>query len=88
MTPTDPASTLSVAVPLLITVGYGLTCWFWPFKTCCRCGGFGKLRAPFGRALRHCPHCKHTGLRLRAGRKAYNALHRIHRDLHRTNHRH
>lgn len=80
MTPTDLASPLSTALPLLVTLGYLATCWLWPFKACRTCRGTGKLRAPFGRALRYCPACRHTGLRLRAGRKAYNALHRLSRN--------
>ena len=80
MTPAELASPLSIAAPLAITFGYVVTCWFWPFKACRTCRGTGKLRAPFGRALRYCPACRHTGLRLRAGRKAYNALHRISRQ--------
>ncbi|MGH4020513.1 MAG: hypothetical protein ACRDT0_15010 [Pseudonocardiaceae bacterium] len=80
MTPLpDPASALSTLL-LLLTLGYALACTIWPYKPCRRCSGAGKLRSPLGRSLRHCPRCRGTGLRLRAGRRAYNHLRRLHRD--------
>ena len=79
MTLSDLAST-GLALPiLLITFGYFLTCVIWPFKACRTCHGTGKLRSPFIRALRLCPACQSTGLRLRAGRKAWYAMRRLHR---------
>lgn len=85
MTPTDPASTVLLLALPLVTFGYGVTCWFWPFKACRTCHGTGKRRAPFGRALRLCPPCDGTGLRLRPGRRVINAARRIHRANHHRN---
>ncbi|WP_460957558.1 hypothetical protein [Parasphingorhabdus pacifica] len=66
----------------MVTFGYFVTCWFWPFKTCRTCRGTGTLRSPFLRALRLCAPCHGTGLRLRTGRKAINAARRVHRANH------
>ncbi|MDI2031544.1 hypothetical protein QFW96_23150 [Saccharopolyspora sp. TS4A08] len=85
MTPADSASTVLFLALLLVTSGYGVTCWFWPFKACRTCHGTGKLRSPFLRAIRLCPPCNGTGLRLRPGRRVINAARRIHRANH---HRH
>ncbi|MEV4647537.1 hypothetical protein [Saccharopolyspora sp. NPDC049357] len=85
MTPVDSASTVLFLALLLVTFGYGVTCWFWPFKPCRTCRGGGKLRSPFGRAIRLCRRCTGTGLRLRPGRRVINAARRIHRAHH---HRH
>ncbi|MGW5642214.1 hypothetical protein ACWEV3_11010 [Saccharopolyspora sp. NPDC003752] len=49
----------------------------WPFKACRTCRGAGRIRSPFLRSYRLCTVCKATGLRLRAGRKAYNAARRL-----------
>ncbi|TDD91955.1 hypothetical protein E1202_04275 [Saccharopolyspora karakumensis] len=78
MTPTDPASALLFLALLLVTFGYCVTCWFWPFKACRTCRGGGKLRSPFGRAIRLCRRCCGTGLLLRLGRRAINAARRVH----------
>lgn len=83
MTPTDPTSTTLLLALFVFTLGYLATCWFWPFKACRTCRGTGKLRSPFLRALRLCPACNGTGLRLRPGRRAINALLRVHRAHHR-----
>jgi hypothetical protein len=69
---------VSVAIPLLaMTLSYSLCCLIWPYRTCRHCGGFGLLTV-----TRLCRHCDGTGLRLRLGRRIWNALTRLHRDLH------
>jgi hypothetical protein len=77
--PTGPASSLALLF-LLLTVGYLLTCWIWPFGNCRRCHGEGKTRSPLGRAYRICRRCNGTGLRLRAGRHLANWARRHRRD--------
>lgn len=84
MTP-DVSSTMFLLVILaLITLGYLGSCKIWPFRACRACGGTGKLRSPLIRAIRLCPPCEGSGLRPRAGLKAWNAY----RRLHRANRRH
>ncbi|GAA0538784.1 hypothetical protein [Saccharopolyspora thermophila] len=79
MTPTELASNAAIATLIIVTLGYVLACLIWPFKACRTCRGAGKLRSPFLRSYRLCPTCNATGLRLRRGRKAWNALSRLHR---------
>lgn len=77
----DPLATLAsplVLLLLVVTFGYILACAIWPYQPCPRCHGTGKLRAPFGRALRICGRCRGTGLRLRLGRRIWNHLRRHH----------
>ncbi|KAA5836061.1 hypothetical protein F1721_06900 [Saccharopolyspora hirsuta] len=64
---------------LLITVSYGLMCLIWPFKACRVCKGSGRITSRLGRGIRLCPPCEASGLRLRAGRKAWNSLNRLYR---------
>ena len=63
-----------VLAVIVLTIGYLLTCWIWPFGNCRRCKGLGKRKAPFGRAFRHCPRCEGSGLRVRIGRHVINRL--------------
>jgi hypothetical protein len=64
---------------LLVTLGYLLTCWLWPYATCRRCHGTGKRRAPIARrTFGLCRRCHGDGHRLRAGRHVLNYL----RDTH------
>ncbi|GAA4828835.1 hypothetical protein [Saccharopolyspora rosea] len=77
MTPSTLASAAPILLIAVITVGYCLVCLIWPFKACHTCRGAGKLRSPFLRSYRLCPACQATGLRLRTGRKAYNAVRRL-----------
>ena len=91
MTPfDDPRVTLALLLAL-ITLGYTATCAIWPFKACKHCGGTGKLHSPLIKAVRLCPRCPNaSGLKLRAGRKAWNAYRRLHhtkRRDRRTTHR-
>lgn len=63
---------------LLVLGLAGATCWYavacliWPYASCGRCEGGGKLRSPSGRTWRACPRCAGTGRRLRIGRHMIN----------------
>lgn len=50
---------------LILTAGYWLTAMIWPYRTCPRCHGTGKLYSPTGKTWRHCPRCTGTGARPR-----------------------
>ncbi|WP_433302278.1 hypothetical protein ACQP2F_08595 [Actinoplanes sp. CA-030573] len=79
----NPQLSGAIAVPLaliIVTLGYALACWVWPFKSCRKCDGTGKKRSPSRRAFRLCRRCAGTGRRLRAGRWIYNRLSGIRRD--------
>jgi len=66
----DPGKLILVAVALL--AAYWAACAFWPYLSCKRCGGSGKLRNPFsGRGWRTCPRCTGKGRRVRLGRRIY-----------------
>jgi hypothetical protein len=71
-------SALLLATPL-VTVSYIVQCVLWPYRACRRCGGFGQFHGPFG-GIRECHHCDGTGLRLRLGRRLWNAITRMYRD--------
>jgi hypothetical protein len=62
----------------LVTLGYLLGCWLWPFGNCRRCSGTGKRRSPFSRSFGLCRRCHGDGRRLRVGRRVINALREIH----------
>jgi hypothetical protein len=62
----------------LLTLGYGLGCWLWPFAACTRCHGSGKRRSPFGRAFGDCRRCNGSGRSLRIGRRIINSLRELH----------
>lgn len=87
----DPLAALASPAALfllIVTVGYVLTCAVWPYKPCPRCRGSALRRAPLGRSFRFCRSCRGTGLRLRAGRRAWTALRRIHHANHTPGNRH
>jgi hypothetical protein len=71
--------TSPILLTLLVTFGYVVTCGVWPFKRCRRCHGTGRHQAPIIRAYRPCDACKGTGMRLRIGRRAWNAWTRVNR---------
>ena len=79
MTPQGLALGPLFVVGLFVTLGYSATCVIWPFRSCRRCRGTGRLQSPVIRAVRLCPTCEATGLRIRAGRHLWNQLRRIHR---------
>ena len=54
--------------------GYAVAVRSWPFTSCLKCHGDGKLRSPSGRNRRRCTRCKGTGRRLRLGRRVINAF--------------
>jgi DnaJ-class molecular chaperone len=54
--------------------GYGLACVIWPWATCSRCRGRGKLPSPTGRYHRSCPRCTGSG-------RLYRVPVRVHRFL-------
>ncbi len=87
MTPADTVNGIAPLTLIVITLGYAATCVIWPFKTCRTCCGTGRLHSPFLRAVRLCPPCRGTGLRLRAGRRAWNTYRRLTRDTRRNRHR-
>lgn len=80
MTPAPVPLEPLILTALLTTFSYLALVAVWPFKTCRRCRGTGKVRSPVGRAVRRCPRCAGSGLRLRAARRAWNHLTRLHRD--------
>ena len=79
MHPHDVLLAPLVITALFFTLGYIATCAVWPFKACRRCHGSGKLRSPLIKAIRLCPRCDATGLRIRIGRHLWNRFRRLHR---------
>ena len=78
--PTDNSAVIGFLfiTVLLLTVGYVLGCWLWPFGACRRCKGSGKRRSPFSRAFGDCRRCDGTGRSLRIGRRILNSLRNLH----------
>ena len=75
---------LAIAILAVVTFGYVGMCAGAPFTRCRRCNGFGfatttdrKGRPQRGKS---CRRCKATGLRVRLGRRAWNAYHRTHHN--------
>ncbi|GAB3914626.1 hypothetical protein GCM10029964_126430 [Kibdelosporangium lantanae] len=86
----NPLSNLNSTLALLAvvaTLGYSLSCAFFPYKSCRYCRGYGKFRSSFLGGIRLCRACKGTGLRLRFGRRVYNALARTTRKVRATHRR-
>ncbi len=63
---------LLTLAPVAWVALYAIACLVWPFGSCWRCGGDGKIRSPKGRHWRRCKRCKGTGARLRIGRRIVN----------------
>lgn len=61
----DGASGAIVIVVLAVIGLYILAGLFWPFASCRKCNGGGRLRSPARRYWRACPRCGGTGRRLR-----------------------
>lgn len=76
----DPIADILLILVPLITFCYVASCAIWPFKACRRCAGVGYIGGPFG-GIRLCRRCDATGLRLRLGRRIWNALRRVYRDI-------
>lgn len=72
---TGDGRALLAALALVAALVYAAACWRWPFTSCGRCNGAAKLRSPSGRNWRPCPRCKGRGSKLRAGRRAWGAMH-------------
>lgn len=79
MNPLADPHAVFVLLLAITTFGYVTTCAIWPFKSCRRCYRTGRLRSPVVKAIRLCPNCDATGLRIRIGRHAWNAFSRLHR---------
>lgn len=80
MNPLANPAAVFVLLLAIATLSYIATCVIWPFKSCRRCYGTGRLRSPVVKAIRLCPNCNATGLRIRIGRRAWNAFARLHRQ--------
>jgi len=78
--------TAGSALALFVTAavlggGYLLTCRIWPFTSCPRCKGLGRLHQPGRKTTwRDCPRCRGTGRRLRIGRRLWNNAERQRRN--------
>ena len=79
-----PLADVLVIFTALITVGYLASCVIWPYKACRGCRGYGQTSGPFG-GIRLCRACDGTGLRLRLGRRVWNATRRLYRDINNRN---
>lgn len=64
---------------IVLTLGYLGLCWIWPFRPCRHCRGYGRFTGPM-RGIRLCRRCDGTGLKLRAGRRVWNAGAKTYRD--------
>jgi ribosomal protein L40E len=66
----------TIALILLITVGYAAVCAAQPFAPCRRCGGLGFALKTNRRGKttrgKSCRRCHATGLRIRIGRHLFN----------------
>lgn len=71
------AMTLAI-LAAIVTVGYLIACWAFPFRNCSRCDGAGKRRSEGRKTFRHCRWCNGTGGRLRIGRRLWNIASRAH----------
>ena len=64
--------TLTLVAAMLI---YVLLCWIRPFGRCRTCKGTGVRHTFLLRRVTGCRACRGNGLRLRIGRRVYNAFH-------------
>ncbi|MGG7573561.1 hypothetical protein [Streptomyces sirii] len=80
MTPTS----LTIALPLIVTLGYVALCVVSPFGDCRKCKGFGyALKTDRRGRLRPgktCRRCRGDRKRIRVGRHLFNVAARLHRD--------
>jgi hypothetical protein len=59
---------VTIVIVVLALAGlYVGACSVWPYKSCRRCRGGGKIRSPFGNTWRRCTRCTGNGQRLRIG---------------------
>ncbi|MEV0146322.1 MULTISPECIES: hypothetical protein [unclassified Nonomuraea] len=78
---TTTATVIVAALILLWLLGYAAACAADPFARCRRCHGVGKTLKTNGSVGRWCRRCDATGLRLRLGRRLYNYLRHLSRDI-------
>lgn len=72
-----PALRAPAALVLSAVAGlYLLACVAFPFRKCRVCKGMGRFTSGTFGGIRMCARCDGTGLRLRAGRRALNAVRR------------
>lgn len=67
----DDGTLFLVILGVVALVAYLIACLVWPWGSCGRCKGRGKLRSPTRRYHRDCPSCGGKGRKLRAGRAVY-----------------
>jgi DnaJ-class molecular chaperone len=78
-TATPTFAALIILTLIVLTLGYTLACWLYPFTTCRRCHGTGKRRAILGgRTFGHCRRCHGDGHTIRPGRRVLNYLRVLH----------
>jgi len=77
---TAAISAAPVIILAVVTLGYVWLCWMRPFRRCPKCEGTGWTCSAVLRRPKPCRRCVGEGWRLRHGRRAYNHLHRLHRD--------
>lgn len=59
---------MNAALTVLVLLGaYLAVCTIWPYTSCSRCKGSGKLPSPSGKAFRRCTRCAGSGERERWG---------------------
>lgn len=68
-----PLELAAIAVPILVTLGYRSHVRRHPFKTCSRCGGYGRVPTRTGRGRpKPCRKCDGHGIRPRLWRSPAN----------------
>jgi hypothetical protein len=78
-TPSPLIPALIVLTLIVVTLGYILVCWLYPFATCRRCHGDGKRHAILGhRTFGLCRRCHGDGHVIRPGRRILNYLRVLH----------
>jgi DnaJ-class molecular chaperone len=55
------------AVGVVVLVVYLAACSIWPYTSCSRCKGRGRLPSPSGKSFRRCTRCAGSGDRERWG---------------------
>jgi hypothetical protein len=80
----EPLADVLLFLVVPVALGHAFSCAIWPYKACRTCDGDGRITGPLG-GIRLCRRCDGTGLRLRLGRRAWNAFRRLYRDI--KNHR-
>jgi hypothetical protein len=71
---TDSAAFVWAAVLVVVLVVYVGACLLWPWASCGRCRGRGKLRSPTRRYHRSCPRCGGSGRLQRLPLRLFRSL--------------